>query len=258
MAEGCVYLVGAGPGDPELLTVKAQRLICEADVVVMDRLVSHEIEALIPAGTTRIFAGKEAGKHHLRQEEINDLLLRLAQSGRRVVRLKGGDPLIFGRGSEEAEHLAHHNTRFEVVPGITAAAGCSAYAGIPLTHRGLANTVRFITGHAMDNGEIEYDWPKLVDPDCTLVIYMGLGTLDRVAAELIGAGMSPDMPAAAIQHGTTAHQRRVTATLAQLPDEVRAAHLASPTLVVVGKVVGMAEILDWFQPMPAGNHSVAL
>ncbi len=258
MAEGCVYLVGAGPGDPELLTVKALRVIREADVVVMDRLVSHDIEALIPAGTTRIFAGKEAGKHHLRQEEINDLLQRLAQSGRRVVRLKGGDPLVFGRGSEEAEHLARSGIRFEVVPGITAAAGCTAYAGIPLTHRGLANTVRFITGHAMDNGDIEYDWPKLVDPDCTLVIYMGLGTLDRLATALIGAGMPPDMPAAAIQHGTTAHQRRVTAALAELPQVVRSARLASPTLVVIGKVVGMAETLDWFQPMPADTQSVAL
>ena len=250
MRKGCVYLVGAGPGDPDLLTVKALRLMREADVVVLDRLVSEEIQDLIPAGTSRIFAGKEAGRHHLRQDEINDLLLRLAHSGRRVVRLKGGDPFIFGRGGEEAEHLAHNHVPFEVVPGITAAAGCCAYAGIPLTHRALASTVHFITGHAKDDGEIDYDWPKLVDTDCTLVIYMGLGTLDRVAEALIAAGLPADTPAAAIQKGTTSAQRRVIGSIADLPERVRACRLVSPTLVVVGRVVAMAELLDWFEPMP--------
>lgn len=258
MPEGYVSLVGAGPGDPELLTVKALRVIREADVVVLDRLVSEDVQALIPAGTIRIFAGKEAGWHHLRQEEINDLLLRLAQSGRRVVRLKGGDPFVFGRGSEEAEYLARHHARFEVVPGITAAAGCSAYAGIPLTHRGLANTVRFITGHAKDNGDIDYDWPQLVDQDCTLVIYMGLGTLERIAAALVAAGMPADTPAAAIHSGTTADQRRVLAPISELAKRVRAERLSSPTLVVVGRVVALAEVLDWFRPADADNQSVAL
>lgn len=248
MSEGCVYLVGAGPGDPELLTVKALRLIGSAEVVVFDRLVSREIVDLVPVGTARIFAGKESGHHHLGQAEINDLLLKLAQAGRRVVRLKGGDPFIFGRGSEEAEHLARHRIRFEIVPGITAAAGCSAYAGIPLTHRGLSNNVRFITGHARDNGEIEYDWPALVDGDCTLVIYMGLHAIEHISSKLRAAGMPDDTPAAAIQSGTTGGQKRVLGTIADLAERVRASHLAAPALVVVGRVVALAETLDWFSP----------
>ncbi|MGE5503971.1 MAG: uroporphyrinogen-III C-methyltransferase, partial [Actinomycetota bacterium] len=199
MATGSVALVGAGPGDPELLTVKALRLIGEAEVVVFDRLVSPEVLDLVPAGTTRIYAGKALGDHALVQDEINELLVGLARSGRRVVRLKGGDPFVFGRGSEEAEYLAHHNIPFEVVPGISSASGCSTYSGIPLTHRGLAMGVRFVTGHAREGLPLAHDWSKLADPDCTLVIYMGLTTLPLIADELVKAGLPADTTAAAVQ-----------------------------------------------------------
>jgi len=246
--KGCVYLVGAGPGDPDLLTVKAARLIRDAEVVVFDRLVSKEIQTLIPPGATRIFAGKEPGRHPLRQEEINDLLVRLARSGRRVVRLKGGDPFVFGRGGEEAECLAKYHVPFEVVPGITAASGCSAYAGIPLTHRGMANAVRLITGHGKEDAAPEYDWETLVAPDCTLVVYMGLGALERIATSLIAAGMPADTPAAAIENGATSAQRRVIGSVADLPRRVRASQFVPPTLIVIGKVVALADMLNWFDP----------
>ena len=260
MAEARVYLVGAGPGDPDLLTVKAMRLLKLADVVVFDRLVSDAILDLVPSGTARIFAGKQAGHHHMRQDEINDLLLRLARAGRTVVRLKGGDPFIFGRGSEEAGHLARHQIGFEIVPGVTAAAGCSAYAGIPLTHRGLADSVRFVTGHGQEEAGPEHlpperDWAALADPDTTLVIYMGLRRLPVIVGGLCAGGLPADTPAAVIERGTTDAQRRVIGTLVDLPALVQAAGLATPALVVVGRVVSLAGRLDWFVPVPAGCHS---
>ncbi|MCR6628650.1 MAG: uroporphyrinogen-III C-methyltransferase [Magnetospirillum sp.] len=217
-------------------------------MVVYDRLVSPAILALVPVGTARIFAGKESGRHHMVQDDINQLLLRLAQGGRRVVRLKGGDPFVFGRGSEEALHLARHGVRFEVVPGITAAAGCSAYAGIPLTHRGLADGVRFLTGHAQDGHEVDYDWAALVDPACTLVIYMGLAALGHIAGRLVAAGLDPAAPAAAIESGTTGRQRRVVASISTLAERVRADGLEAPALIVIGRVVELAAELDWFLP----------
>jgi uroporphyrin-III C-methyltransferase/precorrin-2 dehydrogenase/sirohydrochlorin ferrochelatase/uroporphyrin-III C-methyltransferase len=247
-----VYLVGAGPGNPDLLTVKAARLIGDAETVVVDRLVSSAIQALIPPGATRIFVGKEPGRHPLRQEEINELLIRLARSGQRVVRLKGGDPFIFGRGGEEAECLARHAVAFEVVPGITAASGCSAYAGIPLTHREMARTVRFITGHGKENGELDYDWKELVAADCTLVVYMGLGTIERIVASLLAAGMPADTPAAAIENGATPAQRREIASVADLPQRVRDRRFVPPTLFVIGKVVSLTAMLNWFEPAEAG------
>lgn len=251
MGDARVYLVGAGPGDPDLLTVKAVRLLGLADVVVFDRLVSDAILDLIPPGTARIFAGKQPGRHHMRQEDINDLLLRLAAAGRSVVRLKGGDPFVFGRGSEEAEHLARHDIAFEVVPGVTAASGCSAYAGIPLTHRGLADSVRFVTGHGQDEGGPDRDWAAFADPAATLVIYMGLRRLPEIVAGLRAGGLADDTPAAAIERGTTAGQRRVVGTLAELPAQVQAAGLAAPALVVIGRVVTLAGTLDWFVPAAA-------
>ncbi|WP_029008501.1 uroporphyrinogen-III C-methyltransferase [Azospirillum halopraeferens] len=251
VSQGFVHLVGAGPGDPDLLTVKALRLIRSADVVVFDRLVSPEILDLIPAGTTRIYAGKALNRHHMPQDSINELLLNLGRSGRRVVRLKGGDPFVFGRGSEEAEHLARHRIPFDVVPGITAAAGCSAYAGIPLTHRGLASGVRFLTGHMRENREIPYDWSRIADADTTLVFYMGLATLPEIVSGLLGAGLPPDTPAAAVRNATTPQQRRVVATLATLRDRVAAAGLSSPATVIIGRVVTLADTLSWF--VPAGN-----
>ncbi|MEZ5784924.1 MAG: uroporphyrinogen-III C-methyltransferase [Xanthobacteraceae bacterium] len=248
MRKGCVYLVGAGPGDPDLLTVKAARLIQNAEAVVFDRLVSPAIQELIPPAATRIFVGKEPGRHPLRQEEINDLLVGLAQSGQRIVRLKGGDPFIFGRGGEEAECLARHGVAFEIVPGITAASGCSAYAGIPLTHRDMAKTVRLITGHGKEDGELDYDWKELVAADCTLVVYMGLGAIEHIVASLIAAGMAADTPAAAIENGATPAQRREITSVADLPQRVRDRRFAPPTLVVIGRVVSLADTLNWFAP----------
>jgi uroporphyrin-III C-methyltransferase/precorrin-2 dehydrogenase/sirohydrochlorin ferrochelatase/uroporphyrin-III C-methyltransferase len=238
-----VYLVGAGPGDPDLLTVKAARLIGAAEVVVYDRLVGKEVLALAPAGATRIFVGKARRRHSLSQDEINDLLLRLARSGRRVVRLKGGDPFVFGRGSEEAEYLARHGVACEIVPGITSASGCTAELGIPLTHRGLASGVRFIAGHCRGDAEPELDWRGLADPDTTLVIYMGLATLGRIAERLMAAGLGADTPAIAIASGTTPERRLCRGTLGDLVEKVAAAGLSAPTLVVVGRVVDLADVI---------------
>ncbi|WP_096701193.1 uroporphyrinogen-III C-methyltransferase [Magnetospirillum sp. 15-1] len=243
---GRVFLIGAGPGDPDLLTVKALRLIQGAALVVYDRLVSKEIMEMIPAAAERVYAGKALGNHHLIQDEINDLLLSLARSGRDVVRLKGGDPFVFGRGSEEALYLARHGIAFEVVPGISAAAGCSTYAGIPLTHRGLATGVRFVTGHLRDDRNLDLDWTKLADPDVTLAVYMGLQALPEISAQLMAAGLPADTPAAAIESGTTPRQRRVVGTLSTLLDLTRAAGLQAPTLLIIGRVVGLADELDWF------------
>lgn len=243
-----VYIVGAGPGDPELLTVKAARLLKEAEVVVYDRLVSEEILELVPPGTTRIFAGKAARDHHMPQQEINELLVSLANSGRKTVRLKGGDPFIFGRGSEEALFLAKNNVSFEVVPGITASAGCGSYAGIPLTHRGLATGVRFVTGHCREGKHLDLNWQSLADPDTTLVIYMGLINVGKIRDELINAGLPADTPAGAIERGTTADQRTILTTLEELPACIEKANLKAPSLLIIGRVVQMAEELSWYIP----------
>ena len=232
-----VYLVGAGPGDPELLTLKAARVLEQADAVVYDRLVSDAVLDLVPRGAMRVYVGKAMGAHHLGQGEINELLLRLARPGRVVVRLKGGDPFIFGRGSEEASHLARHSVPFVIVPGITAASGCAAAAGIPLTHRGLATGVRFLTGHCCDGRGLDLDWQGLADLETTLVVYMGLANLPEISARLIAAGLPPAMPAVAIEKGTTADQRVCEATLADLPATVTSAGLAAPVLVIIGRVV---------------------
>ncbi len=244
-----VYIVGAGPGDPDLLTVKAARVITEAEVVVFDRLISDEIMALVPAGAMRVYAGKTAHNHHMRQEDINELLVKLARSGRTVVRLKGGDPFTFARGSEEALHLVANGIPFEIVPGITAATSVSAYAGIPLTHRGKSLGVRFVTGHCQgQDKDLELNWKSLADPDTTLIVYMGLANLDTIRDRLIEAGMPADLPAAAIQSGTTASQRVVLTTLKELPNRVRAEGLQPPTLMVIGRVAELARDLAWFHP----------
>jgi len=242
-----VYIVGAGPGDPELLTVKARRLLDEAEVIVYDRLVSDEILALIPSGTSRIFAGKVARDHFMPQSDINALLVRLARSGRMVVRLKGGDPFVFGRGGEEAEQLAKHGVPFEVVPGITSASGCSSYAGIPLTHRGLSHGLRFVTGHTKEGGAPDLNWASLADPDTTLVVYMGRTNARMVSEQLIAHGLPPDTPAAAIVNGTRHDQQTIVTTLDSLPDRVDTLGKAAPTLLVIGKVVSLADVLSWFQ-----------
>jgi uroporphyrin-III C-methyltransferase/precorrin-2 dehydrogenase/sirohydrochlorin ferrochelatase/uroporphyrin-III C-methyltransferase len=241
VTEARVFLIGAGPGDPELLTVKAVRLLGDADVVVYDRLVAPEILDFVPAGASRIYVGKAPGNHPLPQEEINDLLVTLARSGRTVARLKGGDPFVFGRGSEEAAHLAANGIPFEVVPGITAASGCAAAAGMPLTHRGLATGVRFVTGHCRDGGAL--DWDCLADPDTTLVIYMGLSRMQSIAESLIGAGLAPSTPAAAVSAGTTPRQKVCRTTLENISSHVGRLGLAPPVLVYIGRVVEMMDVL---------------
>lgn len=242
---GEVVLVGAGPGDPGLLTLRGLRALQNADVVLYDRLVSQEILDLARRDAQRIYVGKAAGNAHVSQEEINELLVKLAQAGKRVCRLKGGDPFIFGRGGEELEALAAHGIRFEVVPGITAAAGCAAYAGIPLTHRDYAQSLTLVTGHC--KGETDkVDWELLVRPGQTTVFYMGLGHLENILAQLQRHGMPAERAAAIVEEGTRAAQRVVTGTLADLPEKVRAADVQSPALLIVGEVTRLHETLRWF------------
>jgi len=244
-----VFLVGAGPGDAELLTLKALRVLEQADVVVYDRLISPEVLALIPKGTARIYAGKASGDHARPQDETNELLVRLAGAGHRVVRLKGGDPLVFGRGSEEALYLARHGVPCEIVPGVTAAAGCAASVGIPLTHRGLATGVRFVTGHCCAGRPLDLNWQSLADPETTLVVYMGLAHVSEIACRLIDGGLSADTPAAAIANGTLSGERLVVATLATLADRVQQASLPPPVLFVIGRVVEVREALMGYGPV---------
>lgn len=239
--EGIVYLVGAGPGDPELLTMRAHRLLREAEVVVYDRLVSDAILALIPPGTARISVGKQPRSHPVPQHEINNLLVRLAESGRKVVRLKGGDPFLFGRGSEEAEHIVAHGLRYEVVPGVTSASGCASALGLPLTHRGLASSVRFITGHCREDKELDLDWRGLADPETTLVIYMGMANIAQIAVRLISHGLSEATPVAAVCNGTRADQACVISTLGEISAAVAA--LDGPTLFFIGRVVDLVPTL---------------
>ncbi len=245
--QGRVFLVGAGPGDPELLMLKALRLLRQADVVVYDRLVSAAVLDLVPEGVSRISVGKAAGHHSLPQDQINELLVRLVRGGRCVVRLKGGDPFVFGRGSEEALRLKKAGIPFEVVPGITAATARSTYAGVPLTHRGVSRGVRLVTGHLREDQEIELDWRALSDPEATLVIYMGLSNLGILRERLIGAGLDPDIPAMAVQNGTLPQQRKLRGTLRNLPERVADAGMGAPLLIIVGRTVALADELDWFQ-----------
>ncbi|MFW3573710.1 siroheme synthase CysG [Kosakonia cowanii] len=239
---GEVVLVGAGPGDAGLLTLKGLQQIQQADVVVYDRLVSDEIMNLVRRDADRVFVGKRAGYHCVPQEEINQILLREAQSGKRVVRLKGGDPFIFGRGGEELETLCHAGIPFSVVPGITAASGCSAYSGIPLTHRDYAQSVRLVTGHLKTGGEL--DWANLAAEKQTLVFYMGLNQAAAIQEQLIAHGMQADMPVALVENGTSVQQRVVSGTLSQLGE--LAQQVKSPSLIIVGRVVALRDKLKWF------------
>lgn len=247
---GTVYLVGAGPGDPELLTLRALRIIGEADVLVFDHLVSQQILDLVNPAAERIYAGKERGNHAVPQDDLNLLLVQLAKTHRRIVRLKGGDPYTFGRGGEEVETLKEHGVPFEVIPGITAAAGVAAFAGIPLTHRNYAQACVFVTGHLKD-GSMNLDWPGLARRRQTVIIYMGLSGLPYLCEQLIAHGLPPDWPAAIVQQGTTPNQRTVTGTLTTLPELALTAGLKAPTLIIVGEVVRLRDKLSWFTE-PAG------
>jgi uroporphyrin-III C-methyltransferase/precorrin-2 dehydrogenase/sirohydrochlorin ferrochelatase len=260
--EGRVYLVGAGPGDPELLTLRAARILGQADALVYDNLVSDGVLALANPAAQRIYAGKRRNEHTLRQEQINTLLVQLAREGRQVVRLKGGDPFIFGRGGEEMQKLAEAGVPFEVVPGITAASGVACYAGIPLTHRDHAQSCLFVTGHLKDvqgvagpskniSGEEpqpDLDWAALARPQQTVVIYMGLSALTAICRKLIEHGAPSTRPIAAVQHATLATQRVITGTLADLPTQLGVQDLRSPSLLIVGDVVTLHGALDWFDP----------
>lgn len=247
ITQGEVYLVGGGPGDPELLTLRALRLMQQADVVLYDRLVSDGVMELVRRDAERIYVGKRRSEHAMEQENINQLLVDLAKQGKRVLRLKGGDPFIFGRGGEEIELLAQNNIPFQVVPGITAASGCSAYAGIPLTHRDYAQSVRFVTGHLKsDNTNLQ--WPELANPTQTLVFYMGLVGLKEICESLISHGRASTTPVALIEKGTTQEQRVLISDLASIADVVAANDVHAPTLFIVGEVVKLHDSLKWFTP----------
>ena len=246
-SRGCVYLVGAGPGDPELLTLKAVRLLEQADVIVYDNLVSSGVLDFAAPGAQRIFAGKRRNEHTMRQEQINLLLVQLAREGKQVVRLKGGDPFVFGRGGEEMQELAAHGVDFEVVPGVTAACGVASYAGIPLTHRDHAQGCLFVTGHLKD-GSADLDWEALVRPNQTVVIYMGLNALPDICRQLMAHGAPATRPIAAVQHGTLSTQQVLTGTLSDLPAKVAGSGFTSPSLLIVGDVVKLHGTLHWFDP----------
>lgn len=244
-AVGEVWLVGAGPGDPDLLTFKALRLMQQCDVVLHDRLISPQVLELVRRDARRLFVGKARSQHAVPQEQINAELVRLAQQGLRVLRLKGGDPFIFGRGGEEIDTLMAHGIPFQVVPGITAASGCAAYAGIPLTHRDHAQSCVFVTGHARKDGTLDLHWDQLARRGQTVVVYMGLHTLPALCAELIVHGLPPQWPAAMVEEGTSPSQRVVVGTLGDLPQRVEAAGLKGASLLIVGEVVRLREHLAW-------------
>jgi len=249
VTQGEVYLIGAGPGAPDLLTFRALRLMQQADVIVYDHLVSPEILDLARRDSEKIYVGKERQKHTLPQESINTLLADLAKAGKRVARLKGGDPFIFGRGGEEIETLMQQGISFQVVPGITAASGCATYAGIPLTHRDHAQSCTFVTGHLKDNS-INLNWTQLAKPNQTIVIYMGLVGLEKICESLIAHGSPKDLPVALIQQGTTVNQRVITGTLETLPTTIAGLNIQPPTLIIIGTVVTLHDKLKWFH----GNH----
>nr|WP_257224707.1 MULTISPECIES: siroheme synthase CysG [unclassified Acinetobacter] len=244
--KGEVYLVGAGPGDPELLTLKALRLMQQADVVIYDRLVSQPIMDLCRRDAEKIYVGKARSNHAVPQEGINALLVKYASEGKRVCRLKGGDPFIFGRGGEEIQELFAAGVAFQVVPGITAASGCSAYAGIPLTHRDYAQSVRFLTGH-LKEGSPELPWNELVYQNQTLVLYMGLVGLEKICEKLIAHGQRSDMPVALVSKGTTPEQKVVVGTLADIASKVSEYQIQAPTLTIIGDVVSLREQLQWHE-----------
>lgn len=238
-----VYLVGAGPGDPELLTLKGLRVLRSADVVVYDRLISDAILNEVSPAASRIYVGKQGGTHSLPQDEINDLIVGLAREEKRIVRLKGGDPFIFGRGGEEALALTEAGISFEIVPGVTAASGIMGQLGLPLTYRGLSNGVRFVTGQCGKDVPLDLNWRSLADPETTLVVYMGLAKLREISEALIDAGMPSDLPALAVSRGTLEDEEVCVGTLTSLAGQVEQANFAPPAIFVFGRVVSLFDKL---------------
>jgi uroporphyrin-III C-methyltransferase/precorrin-2 dehydrogenase/sirohydrochlorin ferrochelatase len=251
---GEVYLVGTGPGDPDLLTFRALRLMQQADVVLYDRLIGEGILNLVRRDAKRIYVGKLKNNHTVSQEEIGRMLIELAQQGKRVLRLKGGDPFVFGRGGEEIEALSENGIAFQVVPGVTSANGCAAYAGIPLTHRDHAQSCVFVTGHEKD-GELHLNWKTLIQPRQTVVLYMGLSSLGAITAGFLSHGADPATPAAVIENGTRAGQRVITGTLESLLEKTSQAGIKSPALIIVGSVVKLRGKLSWFANRPKDESS---
>jgi uroporphyrin-III C-methyltransferase len=250
MVHGKVFLVGAGPGDPALLTVRAVEVLRAADVVIYDRLVNKAILELAPKTAEKIYAGKRSGKHELPQEKINELLVKTALDGKRVVRLKGGDPFLFGRGGEEAEALAEKQVDFEVVPGVTSAIAAPAYAGIPLTHRDYASSVAIVTGHQAGNTGKIVNWSKLASAVDTIVILMGVEAFESTAAKLMEGGLNPDTPAAIIEQGTSKKQRSLIGKLGTIAKEAKERNVKAPAVIVIGKVATLGEKLSWFKKPP--------
>lgn len=235
--KGEVALVGSGPGDAELLTIRAMRFIQQAEIAIYDRLVSEEILALLPEDCERFYVGKEQAKHCVPQDRINEILVEQAKLGKKVLRLKGGDPFIFGRGGEEAEFMLARGVSCHICPGITAASGCTTYAGIPLTHRGVAQGCTFITGHIQNNGQLNLPWSSLSNASQTVVFYMGINTLPKIAEELVNHGRSADTPAALIRKGTQPEQKTYRGTIGNLAELVEKHNITPPTLIVIGDVV---------------------
>ena len=244
--EGEVYLVGAGPGDPDLLTFRALRLMQQADVALYDRLVHPSIIDLIRRDAEKIYVGKQRDNHTVRQEEINALLVKYAKEGKRVLRLKGGDPFIFGRGGEEIDSLVDNNISFQVVPGITSASGCSAYSGIPLTHRDHAQSCIFVTGH-LKKGKLDLNWEKLIQPNQTIVFYMGLVSINIICSQLIKFGLDPKTPCALVEQGTTRNQKVYTSTIDEMNNLVEKEKPSAPTIFIIGHVVTLREKLNWYK-----------
>jgi uroporphyrin-III C-methyltransferase len=250
MDRGKVFLVGAGPGDQKLLTIKAFELLKEADVVIYDRLVSESILKLVPEPAEKIYVGKSSTKHELTQEKITELLIKKALEGKKVVRLKGGDPFLFGRGGEEAEALVEQGIDFEVVPGVTSAIAAPAYAGIPLTHRDYASSVAIVTGHKAENAERSVNWAEIAGSVDTIVILMGVGELEDVASQLVEGGLNPNTPVALIEWGTLKQQRSLTGKIGTIAEEAEKKNVKPPAVIVIGEVVNLGRKLAWFKKAP--------
>jgi uroporphyrin-III C-methyltransferase len=247
MAHGKVFLVGAGPGDPKLLTLKAFELLKEAEVLVYDRLVNELILKLAPASAEKIYVGKSSQKHELTQDKITELLIKKALEGKKVVRLKGGDPFLFGRGGEEAEALAEHSIDFEVVPGVTSAIAAAAYAGIPLTHRDYASSIAIVTGHKAEHTERSVKWAEIASSVDTIVVLMGVGELKSITDSLVEGGLDPNTPVALIEWGTLEKQRSITGKLSTIAEEAEKWNVKSPSVIIIGEVVTLGRKLAWFK-----------